>query len=85
MSASSACSARSSPLRASGEDFRLLILSDHRTFMRNGAHGETPVPFMIYDSRENTPVSGLPYSEKNGGQGPFLRSGTELMPLLFSR
>lgn len=72
-------------LRASGEDFRLLILSDHRTFMRNGAHGETPVPFMIYDSRENTPGSGLPYSEKNGGQGPFLRSGTELMPLLFSR
>ena len=30
-----------------GTDFRLLILSDHRTFMKNGAHGETPVPYMI--------------------------------------
>ena len=70
-------------LRAKGEDFRLLILSDHRTFMRNGAHGATPVPFMIYDSREENPGSGLPYSEKNGEAGPFLTSGTELMPLLF--
>ncbi len=71
-------------LRARGEDFRLLILSDHRTFMRNGAHGATPVPFMIYDSRELRPGSGLPYSEKNGEAGPFLESGTGLMPLLFS-
>ena len=70
-------------LREQGEDFRLLILSDHRTFMRNGAHGATPVPFMIYDSREENPGSGLPYSEKNGEAGPFLTSGTELMPLLF--
>ncbi len=72
-------------LRARGEDFRLLILSDHRTFMRNGAHGATPVPFMIYDSREATAGSGLGYTEKNGEQGPFLKSGTELMPLLFSK
>ena len=70
-------------LREQGEDFRLLILSDHRTFMRNGAHGATPVPFMIYDSREENPGSGLPYSEKNGEAGPFLTSGTQLMPLLF--
>ena len=70
-------------LRERGEDFRLLILSDHRTFMRNGAHGAAPVPFMLYDSRELTPGSGLAYSEANGERGPFLSSGTELMPLLF--
>ena len=70
-------------LREQGEDFRLLILSDHRTFMRNGAHGATPVPFMIYDSRELKPGSGLAYSEANGEKGPFLASGTGLMPLLF--
>ena len=72
-------------LRAQGEDFRLLILSDHRTFMRNGAHGATPVPFMIYDSREAAPGSGLGYSEANGEHGPFLGSGTELMPRLFAK
>lgn len=72
-------------LRERGEDFRLLILSDHRTFMKNGAHGATPVPFMVYDSREQVPGSGLGYSEANGEYGPFLNSGTELMPLLFSK
>lgn len=74
-----------SALRERGEDFRLLILSDHRTFMKNGAHGATPVPFMVYDSREQVPGSGLGYSEANGECGPFLNSGTELMPLLFSK
>ena len=72
-------------LRSRGEDFRLLILSDHRTFMHNGAHGATPVPYMIYDSRELTPGSGLGYSEANGEAGPFLSSGTELMPRLFQQ
>ena len=70
-------------LRERGEDFRLLILSDHRTFMANGAHGGTPVPYMIYDSREMGPASGLGYTEKNGESGPFLESGVELMPRLF--
>lgn len=70
-------------LRERGEDFRLLILSDHRTFMANGAHGATPVPYMIYDSRETGPASGLGYTEKNGESGPFLESGVELMPRLF--
>ena len=72
-------------LRSRGDDFRLLILSDHRTFMHNGAHGATPVPYMIYDSRELTPGSGLGYSEANGEKGPFLSSGTELMPRLFQQ
>ena len=72
-------------LRARGEDFRLLILSDHRTYMKNGAHGAAPVPYMIYDSRESAPGSGLGYSEANGARGPFLESGTYLMPGLFER
>ena len=70
-------------LASRGEDYRLLILSDHRTFMKNGAHGATPVPYMIYDSREMVPGSGLGYSEANGERGPRLASGTELMPRLF--
>ena len=40
---------------------------------------------MIYDSRELTPGCGLAYSEANGERGPFLRSGTELMPKLFEK
>lgn len=70
-------------LRKRGEDFRVLILSDHKTLMeKNGAHGADPVPFMIYDSRE-TIRSGMEYSEKNGLKGVMLSAGTELMPMLF--
>lgn len=72
-------------LRERGEDFRVLILSDHRTFMKNGAHGSTPVPYAIYDSRELNVASGLPYSEKNGEAGPFLDDGIKLMPALFEK
>lgn len=69
-------------LRARGEDFRLLVLSDHKTYMANGAHGGDPVPFMIYDSRAEK-GSGLAYTEKNGEKGPFLDEGIKLMPALF--
>lgn len=72
-------------LRARGEDFRLLILSDHRTLMSSGAHGAAPVPFMLYDSRERAPGSGLGYSEANGEKGVLLDSGTRLMPRLFEQ
>lgn len=72
-------------LRDRGEDFRLLILSDHKTLMANGAHDGDPVPFLIYDSRERTPGSGLAYTEKNGLRGPFVDAGIRLMPLLFEQ
>lgn len=66
------------------EDCRVLVLSDHRTFMSNGAHGSTPVPFVVYDSRVSD-GSGLAYCEKNAASGPFLDAGVKLMPLLFSK
>ena len=69
-------------LRAAGEDFRLLLLSDHMTYMANGAHGADPVPFVLYDSRVSD-GSGLPYSEANGRKGPYVDDGAELMDLLF--
>ena len=69
-------------LHAAGEDFRLLLLSDHTTYMANGAHGADPVPFVLYDSRVSE-GSGLPYSEANGRKGPYVDDGAELMDLLF--
>lgn len=69
-------------LRERGEDFRLLVLSDHKTLMKNGAHDGDPVPFMIYDSRRDS-GAGLSYTEKNGEKGPFFDGGILLMPALF--
>ena len=69
-------------MRAKGEDFRMLILSDHKTLMSDGSHDGTPVPFLLYDSR-STEGSGLSYTEENGEKGPFLPDGTVLMSMLF--
>lgn len=69
-------------LRAKGEDFRMLILSDHKTLMIDGSHDGTPVPFLIYDSRVSD-GSGLSYTEENGEKGPFLPDATVLMSMLF--
>ncbi len=70
-------------LRSTGEDFRILILSDHKTLTSNRAHDAAPVPFIIYDSRE--PVrSGLTYTEANGlSTGLYLPDGTVLLDRLF--
>ena len=69
-------------LRERGEDFRMLIVSDHRTIMKTGAHGAAPVPFILYDSRVEE-GSGLSYTEENGLKGPFVEDGVNLMSMLF--
>lgn len=71
-------------LRAAGEDFRILLLSDHMTYMKTGAHGADPVPFLLYDSRV-TDGSGLAYTEANGRKGPFVPDGAALMGMLFEQ
>lgn len=68
--------------RMSGERYRMLILSDHKTLTATGAHGGAPVPFMIYDS--GAEVAGpADYSEASGEKGPYVDAGVRLMSLLF--
>ena len=72
-------------LRSTGEDFRILLLSDHKTLTANRAHDGDPVPFLVYDSRERE-CSGLSYTEKNGLKtGLFLPEGTKLLDILFEK
>lgn len=69
-------------LKTSGEDFRMLILSDHKTLTSNRQHDGDPVPYIIYDSNNNTQAR-LSYSEANGRNGNYLSAGIDLMPKLF--
>lgn len=41
-------------LEKSGENFRILVVPDHRTPLSIRTHSSDPVPFMIYDSRHET-------------------------------
>jgi 2,3-bisphosphoglycerate-independent phosphoglycerate mutase len=69
-------------LRARGEPFRLLVLSDHKTLTSTRGHDGAPVPFLIYDSRVSR-ETGCAYSERDGEKGPYVSDGTRLMSLLF--
>jgi 2,3-bisphosphoglycerate-independent phosphoglycerate mutase len=69
-------------LRASGEDFRVLILSDHKTLTSTRGHDGEPVPYLLYDSRFDR-KTGLRCRELDGELANYVPDGTRLMGLLF--
>lgn len=69
-------------LKEAGEDYRMLIISDHRTLISTRGHDGSPVPYIIYDSRYDR-KTGLSYCEEDAGRGKYLDCGTELMDILF--
>ena len=71
-------------IRAKGWDYRLLFLSDHKTLTATRGHDGDPVPYMIYDSRDENGC-GLPYTEESGEKGPYVNSGVALMSMLFEK
>lgn len=79
-------------LTARGEDFRLLLLSDHPTLLTTRTHDGSPVPYAIYDSRavekalrERKPVPARKFCEEEMLSEPVLMDGTDLMRLLFEQ
>ncbi len=72
------------------EDFRLLLLSDHPTFLTTRTHDGSPVPYAIFDSRtvkkaqkEGKPAPIRKFSEKEMQCEPVLMDGTGVIRLLF--
>ncbi len=69
-------------MQEQGMEFRMLLLSDHKTLMSTRTHDGDPVPYLLYDSTK--PVDcGRTYTETNGLLGDSLSQGTKLMSLLF--
>lgn len=71
-------------LNAAGGDYRLLVLSDHKTLTSTRGHDGDPVPFMIYDSRKDM-KSGFSYCETDGEKGVYIDAGIRLMGVLFEQ
>ncbi|MDR2502283.1 MAG: 2,3-bisphosphoglycerate-independent phosphoglycerate mutase [Oscillospiraceae bacterium] len=71
-------------MRAVGEDFRILILSDHKTLTSTRGHDGDPVPYLIYDSRADN-KTGLRYREIDGARGNYIANGVDLMARLFEQ
>lgn len=66
-------------LEESGEDFRLLVLPDHPTPICIRTHSSDPVPYILYDSREQKSHTWK-YHEKDASQtGVCVPEGCLLM------
>ncbi|MDA3846124.1 MAG: cofactor-independent phosphoglycerate mutase [Vallitaleaceae bacterium] len=67
-------------LKSLGEPYRIMILPDHPTPINYRTHTSTPVPYIIYDSTDDTRGSGVGYSEKLAeSTGVYKGVGHDLM------
>jgi 2,3-bisphosphoglycerate-independent phosphoglycerate mutase len=70
--------------RASGEDFRILELPDHRTPIALRTHTSEPVPFVLYRSNNEMPENRAnKFTEEAGKHGSYFDSGFALADTFF--
>ncbi len=69
-------------LKASGEDFKIMILPDHPTPVRIRTHTIEPVPFMIYSSKNDAEGVSCFTEASAAAAGLYMPHGHELMELL---
>ena len=69
-----------------GEEFRILVVPDHRTPVVIRTHTDEPVPFVFYDSAVAA-TGGVneknAFTERAGAMGESIRSGRELTDAFF--
>lgn len=69
----------------SGEDYRLLLMPDHPTPISCRTHTSNPVPYLLYDSREDKKFAGL-YNEADAEKsGQVVEQGYTLMSKLLEK
>lgn len=69
---------------ADGEDYKVLVVPDHRTPLAIRTHSAEPVPFIIYDStNEQDYDEEKAFCEKSGEKGMYFDSGFELADYFF--
>ncbi len=72
-------------LKKRGIDYRMLIMPDHPTPIKLKTHVSDPVPYVLYDSANETDT-GLCYNEKNAeSTGIYFDDGTVMMKKLLGR
>jgi 2,3-bisphosphoglycerate-independent phosphoglycerate mutase len=71
-------------LESTGDPYRILIISDHRTPLATRTHSSEPVPFILFDSEKKLPSeSWKTFSETSGEQGLFFARGCDLADYYF--
>ncbi len=72
-------------LKNSGENFRILIVPDHRTPVSIRTHSDEPVPFVIYDNRTELYNENNAFTEKSGETGKYFEQGSGLADYFFKK
>lgn len=71
-------------LESTGEDFKVLVVPDHRTPLAIRTHSSTPVPYVVYksnDLKEENEANG--FCEVSGEKGGYFDSGFALADYFF--
>ena len=69
-------------LDADGTDYRVLLISDHKTLTATRGHDGDPVPFLLYEKGKDTGFGGV-FNEDTGMAGPEVPAGHDLLEYLF--
>ncbi|MCL2821115.1 MAG: cofactor-independent phosphoglycerate mutase [Oscillospiraceae bacterium] len=69
-------------LKKKNVDYRMLVISDHRTLTSTRGHDSGLVPYVLYDSRFDA-KTGMSFSEAEAESRKTTVPGTGLMDLLF--
>ena len=74
-------------LKASGDDFKIMVIPDHRTPLSIRTHTAEPVPFLIYDSRNETAPDGKKQFNERAAResGNYIREGYTLADYFFEK
>lgn len=73
-------------LREDGEDYRVLVVPDHRTPLAIRTHSSTPVSYVIYDSTDEKPEDKeRRFCESSGEKGRYFDNGYELADYFFGK
>lgn len=72
-------------LKNAGEDFKVLVVPDHRTPLAIRTHTSDPVPFVMYDSRNETPADiSKQFNEKSAAaSGVHFENGYDMLEYFF--
>lgn len=67
------------------DDYRLLIVPDHKTPVALKTHQEGPVPFLLYDSTKKHTASHFSFDERAVEEATtYVEDGTRLIRILFA-
>jgi len=73
-------------LKSTGEQYRILVVTDHKTPLEVRTHTDEPTPYVLFDSEKVMPVENWKaFSEASGERGNYFDNGCDLADYFFTK